>query len=245
MSNQANNNNLPLPPRPPPLTQNSSFSLMSVLNMEKLKEDGSNYLDWTRTLRITLRYENKEYVLDENVPILGENPALEEVTAYNKHYDESTKVAFLMLATMASGLQKNFETWSAFDINQQLEEMFHEQAREERFKIVKSFMACKLQEGASVCAHVQKMKSYIDRLRNLGVDLPRELAIDMVLKSLTSSYSQFIMNFNMNGLDKTLMELQGMLKTAEVSMKKPKNSTPTTLVLAGMNLLPRKGLKLK
>ena len=93
-------------------------------------------------------------------------------------------------------------------------------------------MACKLQEGASVCAHVQKMKSYIDRLGNLGVELPKELSIDMVLNSLTSSYSQFIMNFNMNGLDKTLMELHGMLKTAEASMKKPNNSNSTAPVLA-------------
>ena len=188
-NNNNNNNNLPPPPPPPPPTQNSSFSLMPVLNREKLKEDGSNYLDWIRTLRITLRYENKEYVLDEDVPVLGENPTPEEVNAYNKHYDESTKVACLMLATMASGLQKNFETWGAFDKNQQLEEMFQEQARQERFEIVKSLMTSKLQEGSYVCAHVQKMKSYIDRLGNLGVELPKELDIDMVLNSLTSLYS--------------------------------------------------------
>ena len=40
------------------------------------------------------------------------------------------------------------------------------------------------------------------------------------------------MNFNMNGLDKTLMELHGMLKTAEASMKKPNNSNPTAPILA-------------
>ena len=232
MSIPVNNNNNNLPPPPPLPTQNSSFSLLSVLNRERLNQDGSNYIDWIRTLRFTLRYENKEYVLDNDIPELGEDATPDEITAYNKHYDESTKVACLMLATMASGLQKNFENWGAFDINQKLKEMFQEQARQERFEIVKSLMACKQQEGASVCAHVQKMKSYIDRLGNLGVELPKELTIDMVLNSLSSSYSQFIMNFNMNNLDKTLMELHGMLKTAEASMKKPNNSNPTAPVLA-------------
>ena len=72
-----------------------------------------------------------------------------------------------------------------------------------------------------MCAHVQKMKGYIDRLGNLHVDFPNELAIDMVLNSLSSAYKQFIVNFNMNSMEKTLMELHGMLKSAEVSMGKP------------------------
>ena len=76
------------------------------------------------------------------------------------------------------------------------------------------------------------MKSYIDRLGNLGVELPKELTIDMVLNLLSSSYSYFIMNFNMNNLGKNLMEFHGTLKIAKVSMKKPNNSNPTPPVLA-------------
>ena len=65
------------------------------------------------------------------------------------------------------------------------------------------------------------MKAYIDRIGNLNVDFPNELAIDMVLNSLSGAYKQFIVNFNMNNMEKTLMELHDMLKSAEVSMGKP------------------------
>ena len=58
------------------------------------------------------------------------------------------------------------------------------------------------------------MKGYIDRLQNLGVEFPKELAVDMVLNSLSGSFEQFVLNYNMNNLEKTLMELHGMLKTA-------------------------------
>ena len=179
-------NDIPTPPATKPTPTHSNFNLLSILTREKLT--GPNYLDWIRSLRIALRYEDKEYVLDNDLPILSENPTEAEVSTYEKHDEESIKVACLMLATMSSELKKCFENVGAFDINVQLMEMFQEQARQERFEIVKSLMACKQKEGTSVCAHVIKMKEYIDRHQNLGVEFPKELAIDMVLNSLSSSF---------------------------------------------------------
>jgi hypothetical protein len=219
------------PPAPPaPTPSHSNFNLFNFLSREKLT--GPNYLDWIRSLRIGLRYEDKEYVLDNNLPQLPKDPTEAELAAYHKHDEESTKVACLMLATMSSELQKSFENVGAFDMNFQLQEMFQEQARQERFETVRSLMACKHMEGTSVCAHVQKMKGYIDRLENLGVQLLKELAIDMVLNSLSSQFHQFILNYNMNNLDKTMMELHDMLKTAESSMVKTKSPTYSAPVLA-------------
>lgn len=76
------------------------------------------------------------------------------------------------------------------------------------------------------------MKSYIDMIGNLGVELQKDLTIDMVLNLFCNSYLQLIMNCNVNNLVKTLMELHEMLKTTEASMKKPASSNPTTLVVA-------------
>lgn len=61
----------------------------------------------------TLWYEKKEYVLDNDVTKLSKDVTEEEVVAYNKHYNEPTKVAYLMLAVMASELQKRFENRGA------------------------------------------------------------------------------------------------------------------------------------
>ena len=57
--------------------------------------------------------------------------------------------------------------------------------------------------------------------------LHRELGPDLILASLPSDYDQFVMNFNMHGMEKTLAELHGMLKNAKQSIKK---ATPVLVV---------------
>ena len=51
-------------------TTHSSSSLRPLLDKEKL--NGVNFLDWNRNLRIVLKHERKEYVLDNAIP---EEPA--------------------------------------------------------------------------------------------------------------------------------------------------------------------------
>jgi hypothetical protein len=67
------------------------------------------------------------------------------------------------------------------------------------------------------------MIGYIETLDKLGSELHPDLATDVILQSLPASYEPFILNFHMNGLDKTLSELHGMLKTAEERIKKNPN----------------------
>ena len=100
-----------LPPTPAP-TGNSGFTLLPILAKEKLL--GPNYLDWMRALRLTLRYEDREYVLDEQIIEIDRNTASpEEITAYNKHCTDSTKASCIMVSTMSSELQKMFdESWA-------------------------------------------------------------------------------------------------------------------------------------
>jgi hypothetical protein len=54
----------------------------------------------------------------------------------------------------------------------------------------------------------------------LRVNLPDEVAIDRVLQSLPPSYKGFVMNYNMQGVEKTLPELFVMLKVMKVEIKK-------------------------
>jgi hypothetical protein len=81
----------------------------------------------------------------------------------------------------------------------------------------------KLVEGSPVCPHVIKMMGYIETLTRLGCEIKDDLATNMNLQSLPTSYESFIMNFHMNGMEKTMVELHGMLKTAKDSIKKNPN----------------------
>ncbi|KAK8559203.1 hypothetical protein V6N12_042485 [Hibiscus sabdariffa] len=75
-------------------------------------------------------------------------------------------------------------------------------------------------EGTPVGAHIIKMMGYVQTLEKLGFPLKNELATDLILQSLPGSFKPFVLNFNMNEINKTLPQLLGMLRTAESDMKK-------------------------
>ncbi|XP_006447393.2 uncharacterized protein LOC18050836 [Citrus clementina] len=75
----------------------------------------------------------------------------------------------------------------------------------------------------SVNEYVLKMIDYIEQQKALNFSMDGELAIDLILQSLPDSFSQFIMNFNMNKMECSLAELLKMLKTTETCIKKPKD----------------------
>ncbi|GJV72117.1 putative heat shock protein 70 family protein [Tanacetum coccineum] len=205
------------PPAPNP-SHNSSFSLLSVLGRERLT--GPNYMDWMRNLRFTLRYENKEYVLDEQIPTINDNSTQDEIEAHQKHYDDANKVSCIMASSMSPELQKTFEFTWAYEMNQQLKEMFQAKASKERLDVVKSLMACKPKPGASICAFVLEMKGYFDRLESLNMVFDVELSINIILSGLPADYNQFVLSYQMNGKETSIMELHSLLQTAEQGIKK-------------------------
>ena len=64
------------------------------------------------------------------------------------------------------------------------------------------------------------MSGYHNHLTQLGVNLPDDSVIDRVRQSLPPSYKGFVMNYNMQGMEKTIPELFAMLKAVEVEIKK-------------------------
>ena len=69
----------------------------------------------------------------------------------------------------------------AYDMIFNLKEMFQQQARQERYETTKALQSCKMAEGASVNAHVLKMKGYIEHLDSFGFPLSQELSTDLIL----------------------------------------------------------------
>jgi hypothetical protein len=196
-----------------------TFNLRSILEKEKL--NGTNFMDRYRNLRIVLRQEKKEHIIEQPLPDEpSEDATNADKAAYKKLANESLDVSCLMLATMNSELQKQFENIEAYDMIIGLKGMFENQARTERYHTSKALFACKLAEGGPVSPNVIKMVGYIESLEKLGFPLGQELATDVILQSLPVSFEPFIMNFHMNNMVKTMTELHGMLKTAEDSVKK-------------------------
>ena len=88
----------------------------------------------------------------------------------------------------------------------------------ERYETTRVLLACKHRDGNYVCAHILKMKSYIEKLKRVGIVFPKEQAINLVLLLFPKSYGYFIENFHMRNLDVTLNDLAESLITIEVEM---------------------------
>ena len=103
---------------------NQPFTLCSILEKDKL--NGTNYADWIRNLRIVLRAEKKEEILDTPLPDepADNAPAIEK-NAYKKACDADLEVSCLMLACMEPDLQLQFDNnHAAHDMIVALNDMF-------------------------------------------------------------------------------------------------------------------------
>ncbi|KAL0413428.1 UNVERIFIED_CONTAM: hypothetical protein Sradi_1544500 [Sesamum radiatum] len=96
-----------------------------------------------------------------------------------------------------------------------------------RYTTIKAFFGTKMAEGSSVQSHGVKMLSLVEKLEDLKAGLENDTYIDVILQSLPPSYDPFIVNYNMNGLEKSIHELINMLVQYEATTHK---SEPAVLV---------------
>ena len=88
-----------------------------------------------------------------------------------------------------------------------------------RYATTKVFLGTKTAEELSVQSHRFKMLSLMEKLEDLKAGLDNDTYIDMIFQSLPSSYNPII-NYNMNGLEKSIHELFNMLVQYEATTQK-------------------------
>ena len=75
-----------------------------------------------------------------------------------------------------------------------------------------------MEEHNNVSKHVVKRVDYVQHQKTLEYEIPDELAIDRVLQSLPPSYKQFVINYKMHGMKRTLAEFLSVLTSVEVEI---------------------------
>ncbi|GKE11016.1 hypothetical protein Tco_1414567 [Tanacetum coccineum] len=167
--------------------------------LQQDKLTGPNFTNWFQNLRIVLKSEGKLVHLEQPIAPLPYLVASQAARdAYEALYDAQNEVACLMLV------------------------------KQELFETVKAFHACKQEDGQSVSSYLLKMKSYLDNLECLGYEMPNELRVSLILNSLNKNYDQFVQNYNMHSMGKTLAKLHAMLKLHEKGIPR-KAETPAVL----------------
>ncbi|KAL0411236.1 UNVERIFIED_CONTAM: hypothetical protein Slati_3713300, partial [Sesamum latifolium] len=95
-----------------------------------------------------------------------------------------------------------------------------------RYAATKAFFGIKMTEGSSVHSYGVKMLSLVEKLEDLKAGLNNDTYIDVILQSSSILRPVFV-NYNMNGLEKSIHELINMLVQYEATTHK---SEPAVLV---------------
>ena len=166
----------------------------AFLEKAKLKDDGSNYTDWVRNLRIILIAAQKNYILEAPLgakPATGATPDVMNV--WQSKADDYSIVQCAMLYGLEPGLQRCIERHGAYEMFKQLKLIFQKNARIERYEVSNKFYSCKMEENSSFSEHILRISGYHNHLTQLGVNLPVDSVIDRVLQSLPPRYKGFMM----------------------------------------------------
>ncbi|KAL2235257.1 uncharacterized protein LOC105158667 [Sesamum indicum] len=129
---------------------------------------------------------------------------------------------------MSNDIQKQYDKLDdVSSIILRMKEVYEIPDRHIRYVAIKEFFKSKMAKGSSVQSYEVKMVSLVEKLENLKAGLDNDMYIDVILQSLPPSYDLTIINYNMNGLEKSIHELISMLVQYEVTTHK---STPAVLV---------------
>ncbi|KAL0355663.1 UNVERIFIED_CONTAM: hypothetical protein Sradi_4013200 [Sesamum radiatum] len=133
-----------------------------------------------------------------------------------------------MLASMTNEIQKQYDRLEDVPlIMLHMKEVYAVPDRHIRYAATKAFFGTKMANELSVQSHGVKILSLVEKLEDLKAELNNDTYIDVILQSLPPSYDPFIVNYNMNGLEKFIHELINMLVQYETTTHK---SEPTVLV---------------
>ncbi|KAL0418957.1 UNVERIFIED_CONTAM: hypothetical protein Sradi_1309200 [Sesamum radiatum] len=102
-----------------------------------------------------------------------------------------------------------------------MKELYAVPDRHITYAMTKAFFDVIMIKRSSVREHGVMMLSLVEKLKDLQAGFDKEETyVDVILQSLPPSYNQFIINFNMSGLQKSLHGLINMLVQYEATIKK-------------------------
>ncbi|KAL0420384.1 UNVERIFIED_CONTAM: hypothetical protein Slati_3061300 [Sesamum latifolium] len=136
----------------------------------------------------------------------------EKHITFKKWQADHHNVRSVILASMSNNIQKQYDRLDDVDsIVQRMKEVYAIVDRHTRYVTTKEFFRTKITERSSVQEYKFKKLSLVEKLEDLKVGLDNVTYIDVILQSLSRSFYPFIVNFNMNWLEKSINELINML----------------------------------
>ncbi|KAL0307350.1 UNVERIFIED_CONTAM: hypothetical protein Sradi_6152300 [Sesamum radiatum] len=160
--------------------------------------------------------------LPQTLPV---GSSFEERETFERWQADYRKVRSIILVSISNDVQKQYDRLDdVTSILQRMKEVYAIPDRHTRYVATKELFRSKMTEGSSVQDHRIKMLSLVKKVEDLKAELDNDTYIDVILQSLPLSYDPFIVNFNMNGLEKSINELINILVQYEATIKKSASS---------------------
>ncbi|GJR63276.1 putative RNA-directed DNA polymerase [Tanacetum coccineum] len=208
-------------------SDNNALSSAFKTFFERETLTGPNFNEWHRSLRIVLRVaDTYDYLYKPCPDQPPETATAEEKAAWKAEYKKHSDVACIMLGKMSPALQRQFENYPPQNMLAELRKMFEKPPAVEIYDLVDTLHSCKQALGKSVSEHVLEMKGLMDQLHTLGKPYDNDMAVNLINRSLNKDFGDFVRNFNMHCVGKTVSDLHALLIDYEKGLKDKVTPTP-------------------
>ena len=200
-----------------------SYNLINlILTINKLI--GPNYVDWKRNLDIVLTSEEIKWVIKEiSLSTPNEHSTQEEKDNYHSWQRADQKTKCIILGSLDNVLQHQHVFMpTTYDILVSLHEMFGGKGRPTKQVALKAIMDTKILEGTPIRDHMIRMIRLFNQMKIIGDKMNGETQVDTFLETLSDSFKQFKLNYNMNKMVMSLIELMRELQMVEGILKDQK-----------------------
>ncbi|GJX04143.1 hypothetical protein Tco_0190059 [Tanacetum coccineum] len=212
-------------------SDNNALSSAFKTFFERETLTGPNFNEWHRSLRIVLRVaDTYDYLYKPCPDQPPETATAEEKAAWKAEYKKHSDVACIMLGKMSPALQRQFENYPPQNMLAELRKMFEKPPAVEIYDLVDALHSCKQAPGKPVSEHVLEMKGLMDQLHTLGKPYDNDMAVNLINRSLNKDFGDFVRNFNMHCVGKTVTELHALLIDFEKGLK-DKAPTPQVFTI--------------
>ena len=176
------------------MNMNEHRELISFMRGERLKEDGSNFVDWYLRLRTVLKRANVLFVIQEHLGNPPDDNMNEQIMLdyHNRRRTYSIAKGVIEIC-IPQDLREQFEDADTYDMIDMLKSMFMHQFMVAKFELENKFLSTKMEENTCLKTHVAKMYGiHLSLVEDFDLWTIEESAIYTVLRSLPPIYTDLV-----------------------------------------------------
>ncbi|XP_062100223.1 uncharacterized protein LOC133806106 [Humulus lupulus] len=190
--------------------------IISLLSKELLT--GENFPNWKSNINIVFIGDNSKFVMAEVCPdVPGDLSSIKSREKYEHWLTANNNTKDYMLASMSDTLRTKMEdVETAYEIMEQLQEMFGHKSRQARFEATKKYANVRTVPGMHVRDHFIKMMNCFQEAELHRATIDEETQVGLILNSLAPSFLPFTANYLLNKLKYGMTQLMNELQMFEV-----------------------------